>query len=256
MAVPDPGGGERTWDRLWELHAASNEANPAQAFRRRLIRRLLEAGEAGPGARILDVGCGTGALLAHLADRFEGAAFAGIDLSRIGLEAARKKMPGALLVQGDLEASGAPRELAGWATDAVCSEVLEHVDDEAGLLANVAACMGPGARLIVTVPGGPMSAFDRHLGHRRHYTRDGLRQILEGAGFRVETAVATGFPAFNLYRMAIVLRGDRLIDDVSGTPGPLARSAMALFGWLLRLPSVPTPWGWQIVAVARLKDAV
>ena len=63
-------------------------------------------------------------------------------------------MPGILLLQGDLAASGPSRELAGWTTDAVCLEVLEHVDDEAGLLANVAACMRPGARLIVTVPGG------------------------------------------------------------------------------------------------------
>ena len=254
MAVPDPGPGERTWDRLWERHAASAEANPAQAFRRRLIRRLLEEGGVGPGARILDVGCGTGDLLALLAEHLEGAAFAGIDLSGRGIEAAQKKMPGALLLQGDLAASAPPRELAGWATDAVCSEVLEHVDDEACLLANVAACMRPGARLIVTVPGGPLSAFDRHLGHRRHYTRDGLGHILEGAGFGVESAAAAGFPAFNLYRLAVLLRGERLIGDASGTPGPLARGAMGLFGWLLSLPSAPTPWGWQIAAVARRRD--
>ena len=155
MADPDSGPGNQTWDRLWERHAASAEANPAQAFRRRLIRRLAEAAGAGPGARILDVGFGTGVLLALLAERFEGAAFAGIDLSGRAIEHAQKKMPGALLLQGDLAASAPPRELAGWATHAVCSEVLEHVDDEAGLLANVAACMRPGARLIVTVPGGP-----------------------------------------------------------------------------------------------------
>ena len=254
MADPDPSGGERNWDRLWERHAASAEANPAQAFRRRLVRRLLQAGGTGPGARILDVGCGTGDLLAHLAKHFEDAAFAGIDFSRRGIEAAQKKVPGALLMQGDLAASPPPPEFAGWATDAVCSEVLEHVDDEAGLLANVAACMRPGARLIVTVPGGPRSAFDRHLGHHRHYTRDGLRQTLEGTGFRVETCAAAGFPAFNLYRMAVLLRGDRLIEDASGTPGPLARAAMALFGWLLKLPSVPSPWGWQIAAVARCEE--
>ena len=144
MAAPDPGPGGQTWDRLWQRHAASAAANPAQAFRRRLIRRLAEAAEAGPGARILDVGCGTGDLLALLAERFEGAALAGIDLSGRALEHAQKKVPGALLLPGDLAASAPPRELAGWATHAVCSEVLEHVDDESGLLANVAACMRPG----------------------------------------------------------------------------------------------------------------
>ena len=251
MAVPGPEPEERTWDRLWERHATSAEANPAQDFRRHLIHRLLGAEDAGPGARILDVGCGTGALLALLAKRFEGAAFAGIDLSRRGISESQKKMPGALLLQGDLAASPPPRELAGWATHAVCSEVLEHVDDEAGLLAHVAACMRPGGKLIVTVPGGPRSAFDRHIGHRRHYTRDGLGHILERAGFRVEIALAAGFPAFNLYRLAVLLRGERLINDATGAPSLPARAAMALFGGLLSLPSPPTPWGWQVAAVAR-----
>ena len=49
------------------------------------------------------------------------------------------------------------------------------------------------------------------------------------------------------------MRGERLITDASGTPTPLARAVMALFGWLFHLPSAPTPWGWQIAAVARLR---
>ncbi len=30
--------------------------------------------------------------------------------------------------------------------------------------------LAPGCRLVVTVPGGPRSAFDRHIGHRRHFS--------------------------------------------------------------------------------------
>jgi 2-polyprenyl-3-methyl-5-hydroxy-6-metoxy-1,4-benzoquinol methylase len=36
----------------------------------------------------------------------------------------------------------------------VCSEVLEHVDRPRELLANAAAYLAPGCRLVVTVPGG------------------------------------------------------------------------------------------------------
>ncbi len=58
-----------------------------------------------------------------------------------------------------------------WADFAVCSEVLEHLDDPVLFLKNSAALMSPGCKLIVTVPGGPMSAFDKHIGHRRHFSK-------------------------------------------------------------------------------------
>jgi len=35
------------------------------------------------------------------------------------------------------------------------------------------------------VPGGPMSAFDRHVGHRRHFSAAALRQLLVNSGFEV-----------------------------------------------------------------------
>ena len=67
-------------------------------------------------------------------------------------------------------------EWAGWATHAVCSEVLEHVDEPVVLLRNARSWLAPGCRLVVTVPGGPMSAFDRHIGHRRHFSPGGSRR--------------------------------------------------------------------------------
>ncbi len=99
-----------------------------------------------------------------------------------------------------------------------------------------------------------MSAFDRHIGHRRHYTKALLGQVLLEAGFEAGQVAAAGFPMFNLYRLAVLLRGGRLIEDAGGAPGPLARTAMGLFRRLMRLTLTDTPWGWQIVAVARKKE--
>ena len=46
-----------------------------------------------------------------------------------------------------------------------------------------------GARYdVVTVPGGPRSALDLHIGHRRHFTPDDISQVLTDAGFKVEFA--------------------------------------------------------------------
>ena len=247
---PDP------WSVHWDQFSKATEANPGQALRRRLILRLLGPDAASPQAAILDFGCGSGDLLAEMAARFPGAALAGVDLSQSGLALTAAKLPSAMLRRFDFAVpDGPPEELLGWATHVICSEVLEHVDDPAPLLANAARCLKPGGRLVVTVPGVPVSAFDRHIGHRRHFTRARLRDVLERAGFEVEVAAGAGFPAFNLYRIAVLLRGRRLIEDVSGPPRLLARSAMALFWGLMRVSLFDTPWGWQVVAAARQATA-
>src|SRR5437773_1070670 len=77
-------------------------------------------------------------------------------------------------------------EHPNWATHAVCSEVIEHVDDPRRLLSSARAYMSPGCKLVLTAPGGPMSAFDRHIGHRRHWDPRDIKTLLLDAGFLPE----------------------------------------------------------------------
>lgn len=243
------------WDRHWRHYADSATTNPAEAYRRRLVLRHLDLGDGEH--RVLDIGSGQGDLVAELKRRHPKAEVVGLELSRQGVEVARAKVPEATFLEHDLLTPGTPSpDLAGWATHAVCSEVLEHVDEPAALLTNARACLAPGCRLVVTVPGGPRSAFDRHIGHRRHYDRAALRQVLVQAGFEVGMVAAAGFPFFNLYRLAVVLRGERLIDDVAaGEEAPasgLAMAVMRVFGVLFAANLASSPWGWQIVARARV----
>lgn len=245
------------WDQHWAALADSAASNPAQAMRRRLVISLV--GTIGPSARIVDIGCGQGDLIAALHRHHPEAELCGIDGSPIGIEVARGKVPQARFEQRDLLARGAPQPgLEGWATHAVCSEVLEHVDDPTTLVSNAMAYLAPGCRLVVTVPGGPMSAFDRHIGHRRHYTGESLRRVLTTAGLEVVSATGAGFPFFNLYRGVVLLRGEQLVADAgglgSGSPSILPRLAMAAFRPLLATPMPRNRLGWQIVAVARVPD--
>jgi SAM-dependent methyltransferase len=244
------------WETHWERFDEAAARNPAQAYRRWLVGRLLE--RHGPPRRILDVGSGTGDFAADALARWPGAEVLGLEYSAAGVRTAARKAPGARFEQADLMAAGvapsAPQD-AGWATHAVCSEVLEHVDDPARLLAAARAWMAPGCRLVVTVPGGPMSAFDRHIGHRRHFSARDLREVLAAAGFRTVVAAGAGFPFFNLYRGVVIARGQRLVDDVSaqesGTAESLlARTVMGAFAPLLRATLPRTPLGWQTYAVA------
>ena len=96
-----------------------------------------------------------------------------------------------------------------------------------------------------------MSAFDHHIGHRQHFSRASLRKVLEDAGLSVERVSAAGFPFFNLYRLAVILRGKRLVADADEPQGGFARAVMQVFGALFRLNVNGVPLGWQIVAVAR-----
>ncbi len=254
MAPPDEAAQRDDWDRHWLDYSDAAEQNPAQRYRRRIVFDLLALGD-GP-VRVLDVGSGQGDFAAELLRRHPRAELLGLEVSEAGIEIAQQKAPGAGFVQRDLTQAGEPAaEQQGWATHAVCSEVLEHVDKPGELLANAAHYMAPGCRLVVTVPGGPMSAFDRHIGHRRHFSPEALGALLTEAGFEVETASGAGFPFFNLYRLVVILRGRRLVEDVSGggtgSESRLARATMAAFRPLFRLNRLRGGRGWQTVAVAR-----
>jgi SAM-dependent methyltransferase len=247
------------WDGHWEAFAEAASLNPAQRFRRRLVLSLLTRGLGH--MRVLDIGSGQGDLAAELGFRYPDADLRGIDGSPSGVEIASRKVPGAFFVCHDLvEADEPPPGLDGWASHAVCSEVLEHVDDPRRLLSNARRCLAPGCRLVVTVPGGPMSAFDRHIGHRRHFSTRELRGLLEDAGYQVERVMTAGFPAFNLYRLVVIVRGERLVRDVSrrgsAPAGAAARAVMAVFRALLAATPLGGPWGWQIAAVARAPERI
>jgi SAM-dependent methyltransferase len=239
------------WDRHWGDFAESAAANPAQRYRLRLIFSHLAFSDAR--ARLVDIGSGQGDLLVEVRRRRPQTELLGIELSEAGCMIARRKVPEATLLQRDLLKPGdVPPAFRRWGSHAVCSEVLEHVDRPDRLLLNATAFLAPGCQLIVTVPGGPMSAFDRHIGHRRHYTRQTLRAVLEAGGLQVERVAAAGFPFHSLYRLAVLARGRNLASDVAGPSSRFRRGVMRAFDVTFRLNLPLSPWGWQLVAIARV----
>jgi SAM-dependent methyltransferase len=244
------------WDTHWDRYAASASQNPAQQMRHAIIAKLLAPGLDGWSAHVLDIGSGQGDLLVKLRAQFPEAQLMGFELSASGVELSRQKIPDATFVVADLfQPPTEVKQYAGWATDAVCSEVLEHVDSPADFLRAARPYLADNARLIVTVPGGPMSAFDRHIGHRRHFTPVSISAALRAAGFTVKRVYLSGFPFFNLYRAMVIARGAKLATDVDATQtggsSKLANGMMAVFRGLFRFNLVSSPFGWQVVVVAR-----
>jgi SAM-dependent methyltransferase len=245
------------WNEHWNRYAAAASLNPAQQMRHALIAKLLrrEPQPCDP-LRLLDIGSGQGDLLLKLRTLLPAAQLLGFEMSASGVEISRRKVPGATFLVADLFRP--PEDLGaylGWATHAACSEVIEHVDSPVAFLQAARPYLAENARFIVTVPGGPMSAFDRHIGHRQHFTRASISRCLQDAGYAVDRVYLSGFPFFNVYRSVVIARGEKLVVDVDaghrGFSAALARLMMAAFRGLFRFNLMDSPLGWQVVATAR-----
>ena len=246
------------WESHWTAYAESNNANPAQAYRRALVWDALGLG-AAPRARCA---CSRSAA-APATSRATCCATCG----RTPRSSAWTWRPPAVAIasarrcrarsffQQDLDAwpIALPARYRGWATHVVCSEVLEHLDDPVAALRNVRPLLAPGCKVVITVPAGPMSAFDKHIGHRAHFSEARLRGALQSAGLEVADLRGAGFPFFNAYRLVVVARGESLIKDAASDGRPLllaARAMIRVFSWLFRMNRHDGLRGWQLVAVA------
>ncbi len=248
------------WDRHWSTFGDAVAGNPGTSYRTRLILDAL--GPIPDGTVLLEIGCGQGEFALQLAGRYPQADVRGIDISaegvkRAGQAAARSGLT-ARFAQRDLTVPGhLSDDERGRADLAICSEVLEHVDDPGTFLAHVREYLAPGGLLVVTVPGGPRSAFDRHIGHRRHFSAARLRRLLTTSGFTPVVVRRSGFPFFNLYRLVVMARGKKLIADVEEHTGTTldrgaSGAALRFFDHAFRFNLASSPFGWQLVAEARL----
>ncbi|HUK64958.1 MAG TPA: class I SAM-dependent methyltransferase, partial [Dongiaceae bacterium] len=164
--------------------------------RRTIVRRILRR-YASPQARILDVGCGTGATTAALADFGR---VSGLDVGPAALRHARAR--GLAVARGSAERLPIRAE----SLDVVVAlDVIEHLDDDLGALRELRRVVAPGGALLVTVPayGWLWSGHDELNHHRRRYTRRSLQTVTERAGWR---QVRTTYFNSLLLPVAIALR--------------------------------------------------
>ena len=186
MSDTEPAQPEIDWEAHWRQYAKSDRPQPGTALPTP-GDRTGSIGVRGWNRQpiILDAGCGAGDLIRALKYRFPRAEFCGIEPSAEGVEAGRVLCPGVTFIQSGLyPLTDQISRLEGWASHAVCSEVLEHVEDPVALLRTVASCLKSGGTVVVTVPGGPRTAFDLEIGHLRHYTQRHARETVRAAGLK------------------------------------------------------------------------
>ena len=146
----------------------------------------------GAGDRVLDIGCGNGALAADIA-RERKAAVTGIDQDRASIRAARAAHGGEGLVFTEGDARRLP---AGVFDVVILSNVLEHLDDRVRFLRDTVARTGA-ARVLVRVPLFERDwrvPLKRELGveyrldptHCIEYTQEEFEAEMAAAGFAVD----------------------------------------------------------------------
>ena len=177
-----------------------------------------------PGAQsLLEVGCGTGFVLAALRKAFPGLRLVGSELLEKGLEVARRRLPDDVeLVL--LDAAEMPFEAEFDVVGAF--DVLEHVEDDEAALAGMRRAVRQGGGVVLLVPQHPRlwSEMDVVARHARRYTRRDLAAKVERAGFDLVASssfVSSLLPAMVASRAARKLLR-RPYDPVAElTPGAL-----------------------------------
>ncbi len=146
--------------------------------------------------RILEVGCGDGAILAALGDGGFGAARDGYEISTTGAALAARH-PGIGAV-GVFDGTTLPE--AGGAYDlGILSHVLEHVHDPAALLRETARVCGA---VLVEVPLEDNVSARRpakrlhalEIGHLQRFSRAEIRDVAAAAGLRVAAELYDPLP--------------------------------------------------------------
>jgi len=244
------------WSEHWQAYAKSTSNNPAQKMRHDMVLERLRNLPLKPEL-LIDIGSGQGDFLCKAAANHIAKKYVGFELNDTGVSISRAKVPQAEFIQVNLFSQPANvSQFTGQGDVAVCCDVIEHVDEPEEFCCLINTYLKPGAYLLLTVPGGPMSDFDRHIGHRIHYDKASITRLLTAAGFNVGKVFLAGFPFFNLYRIMVILRGKRLVSDVAAktegsASGFIARLMMSIFRILFRLNIGHSRFGWQVFAVAR-----
>src|SRR5262245_12800338 len=118
---------------------------------------------------ILEVGCGAGGVLVEIQRGNPGARLVGSELLVRGLHEAKRRLPDVQFLQ--MDARRIPFESEFNVIGAF--DVLEHIEDDRGVLREMHRALADGGGIVVTVPQHRWlwSGFDEYSGHKRRYTR-------------------------------------------------------------------------------------
>lgn len=224
----------------------SHSDHPGNRFRYELIADELSAMGLRPQS-VVDCGCGDGSLLRLIAERIPCGKLYGIDIAdNVPLHRA------GLRIQFRAEDLGlpVPEEMHGLYDLVLCSEVIEHVENDGTVLRNLADLSAPGGAVVLTTQTGKIYKTEEFLGHLRHYHPRDLCTRVKETGLKVQKFYVAGWPWLNAQKLAAhYLQGTVQKNIVQANT--LSFKVRALFAVLSRLyPLSSRRRGPQIVILA------
>ena len=239
------------WTRLQE----SARYHPANRFRYALIFSRLKC-ILKPGMSVLDMGCGDARLIRRLQSAWPQNVFAGCDISQQIIRYNSDEHPGIGFFQADVSSRDFLEKAFACQANGfdvvISSEVIEHVENDAGLLQNAARILAPGGYLVLTTQSGPRYRVDKELLHHlRHYRRADLETMVRREGLEIVDSFNCGFPVLTLQKMIANAMFDTVMRSAAASTKPPApvRAVMSVMYVLMRV--APKLSGPQIVLVAR-----
>jgi SAM-dependent methyltransferase len=203
--------------------------------------------------RILDVGCGTGAMSAAMS---ELGSVVSADLSDLALRYSARR---GLRSLSSCDATRLP--FRSGAFDAVVAlDLLEHIPDDGAAAMEFCRVLTPGGCLFATVPAyrSLWSGHDQALMHMRRYNRAEVRSLIVGGGLRVlrlSYAMTALFPLVWLVRM-LERRSPTPQASVKPLPAAVNRALIrVLNAENAALRRVDLPFGVTVLCVAERPPA-
>lgn len=208
-----------------------------------------------PDARsLLEVGCGTGQVLENIRSATSIRRLVGTEIHAKGLAFCRQRLPEAEFMQMDARAIPFAEEF-----DVVCAfDVIEHVDDDRAVLAQMHQACRTGGGILITVPQHQWlwSYKDDFAHHKRRYGRKELLAKVDAAGFKV--TLATSFVSLLLPLMYL----SRLKEQAPAQFDPQRELEISpllnrIFHFLMRIETalirlgLPLPVGGSLLLAAK-----
>ena len=205
------------------------------------------------GGKILEVGCGTGNLTGLL---LQHGKVIPSDVNEVYLQTVERKFQSHFNLGKPLRwdiQEPPPPDLEGSMDTIVCSNVLEHVEEDEEALGHCFRLLSPGGRLILLVPALKWlyNGLDQELGHCRRYGRAELEQKLKNQGFRIARVMFfNGFGVLGWFVNGTLLRRRIL-------PRRQARLFNRMVPLFIRIEKgVPTFIGQSLIAIGEKEKEV
>lgn len=174
----------------------------------------------------LEIGCGTGYVLSGIAKAFPLARLHGSEIFTAGLAFASTRLPTSDFMQMDA------RRIPFYEEFEVIGafDVLEHIEEDEQVIAEIYRALVPGGMLMLTVPQHTWmwSTVDDYACHVRRYAAKPLHEKLQAAGF--EIVRSTSFVSMLLPLMYVSRLLKRLVPKKGGSMTTAAE--LRLPAWL------------------------